>query len=234
MAVSTQWRVYITLNNGSTWTTGIAELEMASEADGPNLCTGGTPLYSTQRTSPPFPAAQAFDGSKSTPGWLTLLGNIYPSFIGYRFPTAVQIREFRICSNADSQVGDGSNPRDFKLQYYDDNLAVWADVDGASYTDETGWVGYEERVYAGDLSGLSWTVSGKCVRGVANLPAHREIYAYDMADGTYRGYTETDAYGDFTLNMYVDAPVFLRIVDPEGIYNTEIRENIIPVPVPQE
>lgn len=73
------------------------------------------------------------------------------------------------------------------------------------------------------------SVTGKCVRGVANLPADREVYAYSMSDGTYRGYAETDEYGDFSVSVTGTSAVFLRIVDPEGIYSTEIRENIIPV-----
>lgn len=72
------------------------------------------------------------------------------------------------------------------------------------------------------------TVVGKCVRGVADLPADRKIYAYSMSDGTYRGYAETDNYGDFELSVSGTTAVFLRIVDPNGIYSTEIRENIIP------
>lgn len=87
-----------------------------------------------------------------------------------------------------------------------------------------------KRVYEGDLSAvINSTVSGRCVRGAANLPAQREIYVYSMIDGEYRGYAETDQYGDFTANINGDTGVFLRIVDPDGIYSTEIRENIIPV-----
>lgn len=233
MALSTQWRVYITKNNGNNNFTGVAELEMADEAAGPNLCTGGAVIYDTQDSS--FPATSAFDGSKSTYGWLCLSANEEPTWIGYQFASAVQIREFRIWSNEDGLVGGNDEPQDFELQYYDDDASQWVSVDGASYTGETGWTNYEERVFEGDLSVLeSSTVSGKCVRGVANLPAHREIYAYSMLDGTYIGFAETDAYGDFVVNMYGTDPVFLRIVDPEGIYSTEIRENIIPIADPVE
>lgn len=233
MAVSTQWRVYITLNNGNSNFSGVAELEMAEEADGPNLCTGGTPLFSTQHST--YNSPRAFDGSKSTYGWLTNSGSRYPSFIGYQFSAPVQIREFRIWSNEDCLAGGNDEPQEFELQYYDDDASEWVSVDGASYTGETGWTNYEERVYAGDLSVLNpSSVSGKCVRGAANLPAHREIYAYSMLDGTYIGYAETDAYGNFTVNMYGTDAVFLRIVDPDGIYSTEIRENIIPIPDPVE
>lgn len=233
MALSTQWRVYITKNNGNVNYTGVAELEMAEEVDGPNLCAGGTAISATSHLT--FPATNAFNGSKSTYGWVTIQGQPKPTWIGYQFASAVQIREFRIWSNEDGLAGGNDEPRDFELQYYDDNTSEWVSVDGASYTGETGWTNYEERVYAGDLSTLEpSTVSGKCVRGVANLPAHREIYAYSMVDGSYIAFAETDAYGDFVVNMYGTDPVFLRIVDPEGIYSTEIRENIIPVLVPQE
>lgn len=230
MAVSTQWRVYITQNNGNSSYTGIAELEMAEEEGGPNLYIGGTAIFRNQQLN--NPARKAFDGIKSDNGWMTAQNQPRPTWIGYQFRSEVQIREFRIWFN-----GRGGNeaPRDFELQYYDDNTSEWVSVDGASYTGETGWTAYEERVYAGDLSsGLIYTVRGRCVRGVANLPTHREIYAYSMFDGAYIGFAETDAYGDFTVNMYGTDAVFLRIVDPEGIYSTEIRENIIPIPNPEE
>lgn len=228
MAVSTQWRVYITQNNGNAKYTGVAELEMAEEAAGPNLCSGGTAIYDTQNGS--FPATTAFDGSKSTYGWLCNPGSEEPTWIGYQFPSAVQIREFRIWSNEDRLAGGNDEPQDFELQYYDDDASEWVTPDGASYTGETGWTNYEERVYEGDLSAaINSTVSGRCVRGAANLPAQREIYVYSMIDGEYRGYAETDQYGDFTANINGDTGVFLRIVDPDGIYSTEIRENIIPV-----
>jgi len=234
MAESTQWRVYITLNNGNASYSGVAELEMADVADGPNLCTGGTPLYSTQHGT--YTASRAFDGNKAAYGWLTASGSArYPSYIGYQFASPVQIREFRIWSNEDGLAGGNDEPQDFVLQYYDDDASDWVSVDGASYTGETGWTNYEERVYAGDLSVLTKaTVSGKCVRGVANLPAHREIYAYSMLDGEYRGFAETDEYGNFSVSVLGTDTVFLRIVDPEGIYSTEIRENIIPIADPVE
>lgn len=234
MPQSTQWRVYITQNNGHTNFTGVAELEMAEEAAGPNLCSGGTPISSSSH--PTYNEPLAFDGSKSTYGWITVSGQAKPSWIGYQFASPVQIREFRIWSNENSLTGGNDEPQDFVLQYFDDDASDWVDVEGASYTGETGWTNYEERVYEGDLSApLTATVSGKCVRGAANLPANREIYVYSMVDGEYRGYAETDQYGDFTAYINGDTEVFLRIVDPEGIYSTEIRENITPViNVPEE
>lgn len=226
MAESTQWRVYITANGGQENYTGVAELEMAEEAGGDNICSGGTILFSSEHGS--YNSPLAFDGSKSTYGWITASGQSAPCFIGYEFPTPVQIKEFRIWANDPGLGGVGSTPRDFVLQYHDGD--DWVDTE-AVYADETSWTKYELRTYVGDLSaGVQYTVSGRCVRGVAQLPAQRELYAYSMLDGEYCGYGETDEYGNFEFAVSTDNEIFLRVVDPEGIYSTEIRENITPTP----
>lgn len=223
MAESTQWRVYITANNGDTQYSGLAELEMAEEEGGDNICSGGTILFSSEHGS--FDSPLAFDGSKSTYGWITNTGLPTPSYIGYEFASPVQIKEFRIWNNDEPALtGPGSSLRDFVLQYHDGT--DWVDTE-AVYTNETGWTPYELRTYVGDLSGSTYrAIIGRCVRGVSQLPAHRELYAYSMLDGEYCGYGETDEYGNFEFTVSIDTEVFLRIVDPEGIYSTEIRENI--------
>lgn len=227
MAESTQWRVYITANNGQANFTGVAELEMAEEEGGDNICSGGTILFSSEHGS--FNSPLAFDGNKAAYGWITASGQKAPCFIGYEFASPVQIQEFRIWANEAGLAGVGSNPRDFTLQYHDGD--AWVDTE-AVYINETGWSNYELRTYVGDLSASTYsTVSGRCVRGVAQLPAQRELYAYRMLDGEYCGYGETDEYGNFEFTVTTDLEIFLRVVDPEGIYSTEIRENITPTAV---
>lgn len=230
MAVSTQWRVYITANNGSSQYVGTTELEMTDTPGGASKCVGGSPIASSNHLS--YPPADAFNGNKSDRGWVCEANQFNPSYIGYNFPSEIQIKEFRLYGTNTGWFAPGFDPKTFELQYF--NGVSWTTV--SSYSNETGWVSFEERVYEGDLSSpeVATKVTGKCVRGVSNLPAHREIYAYSMTDGTYIGFTETDSYGDFEIDLTGTTPVFLRIVDPDGIYSTEIRENIIPITVPEE
>lgn len=230
MAESTQWRVYITDNNGHGSFTGTTEVVMSTEVGGATACVGGIPLSSSNHNS--YPTADAFNGSTSDRGWVTLSGESAPSYIGYEFAAAVQIVEFRLYGNNAAFFGVGFDPKDFELQYFDGS--VWVTV--SSFTDETGWSSFEERIYEGDTSGPGITnvISGRCVRGVAQLPANRELYAYQMIDGEYCGYGETDVYGNFEFTVSTDNEIFLRVVDPEGIYSTEIRENITPTTIIEE
>ncbi len=229
MAVSNQWRVYITANNGNGTFTGVAELEMASEPGGIDLCEGGTPISSSDHGT--FGKDRAFDGilNSTTFGWITLSGQIAPAWIGYEFASPVQIQEFRIFSNEDGLAGGNDEPRDFVLQYFDGS--VWVDVDGASYTGEVSWTNYEERVFVGDLSILAnFWVSGKTTVDSFNVPRSMLIYCHDMVSGEMVASGVSDPItGDFQIDCEQDAPVFIRAVDPEGIYNTIISENVTPL-----
>lgn len=75
-------------------------------------------------------------------------------------------------------------------------------------------------------------VSGTCYEGKANHPASRTIYAYNQISGEVIGFTTTNQFGIFSINVPNGDLVFLRIVDPSGIYTTEIRENITPTIIP--
>lgn len=231
MALSTQWRVYITDNHGSASYTGLAELEMADAVAGANLCTGGTPISSSSHGS--YGEERAFNGLHTNPGdygWITSGSGAtrLPSWIGYQFATAVQIREFRIWSNEDGLTGGNDDPRDFVLQYYDDQLADWVSTD-ASYTNEPAWTNYEQRTYVGDITTpTKYYVSGKTTRG-NNVPCQRNLFFYDQLNGGLVGTGTSDPItGDFTIEVDTPNAVYARAVDSEGLYNSVIRENLIP------
>jgi len=231
MALSTQWRIYIT----ETVTTtsgyiGLAEIEMADEPGGVNLCTDGIILYNNQHGS--FSASKAFDGDKANYGWIT---NSVPApgYIGYQFPEAVQIREIRIWGNDPVNLsGDDHNPRDFVLQYYDDELANWADSE-AVYTNEPSWSAYELRTYVGDLSVVTYyKIEGIVTRG-NNFGVSRTVYVHDQSTWELLRTIVSDNSGVFSVvSAHITPdPVILRIPDPEGKYNTIVRENIVPIEI---
>lgn len=229
MPTSMHWRLYISANNGNGSFTSLTELEMSDEIGGANICSGGTPSASSSFSTAAYNVSKLFDGIKNAFGWISASGAARaPCWVAYEFLTPVQIKEFRIWSSPNGLTGGNDEPQDFSLQYYDDNLLIWVDAPGASYTGEVGWTDYETRTYAGDLSiDTPFYISGVCKRGVSGLPAQREIYAYTMG-GQYIGFTITNQYGEFELGVTSPASSFIRVVDPTGIYSTEIRENIIP------
>lgn len=226
MAESTQWRLNITDNVSSSNITGAVELEFYDAVGSINtLAVGGSASSST--TNGPYTADRAFDGIKNTHGWYTA-NNTPSGWIQYTFATPVSVAEIELTVPS-NEFGAPLQPKDFQIQYFDGSS--W--ITESEYYDIVDWSGNIEsrRFLVG--SPLINVISGRCVRGSANLPAYREIFVYNMVDGEYLGYTETDQYGDFTINVSINTAVFLRIVDPDGIYSTEIRENLIPLVVSQ-
>lgn len=225
---STQWRVYITANNGNNSYTGLAELEMASEPGGANLCTGGTPIASSQHST--YHKGKAFDGNKNAYGWITQSGSEIPAYIGYTFSESVTIAEFRIWSDNPGLAGAGAELKDFVLQYHDGT--DWVSVEDASYTGETGWGSYEQRTYAGFQPKSFYRVTGKVVTG-ENTPAiGRNVFAHNQDTFAIIGSGVTDQFGNFQVDATENATIMIRVVDPNGIYNTVVRENLIPVEIP--
>lgn len=94
MAASTQWRVRCLSNSlgaMSDYYLGLAEIEMAADFGGSNLCYSGTPGASTGSNP-----ERAFDGVTNSPtnewkgyGWSQ-------HWIGYTLPTLIEIVEFRL------------------------------------------------------------------------------------------------------------------------------------------
>lgn len=94
MAASTQWRVRClsnALGTMSDYYLGLAEIEMASSNAGPDLCTGGTPGASTGSNP-----ERAFDGVTDNAGNEWKGYGWVDHWIGYTFPSPVEITEFRL------------------------------------------------------------------------------------------------------------------------------------------
>lgn len=122
MAASTQWRIRCLSNaigTSSDYYLGLAEIEMASEPAGADLCTGGTPGASTGSNP-----ERAFDGVTNNAsnewkgyGWVD-------HWIGYTFTTPVEIVEFRLWPCASTIV---STPTLMAFEYNDgsDWVIAW-------------------------------------------------------------------------------------------------------------
>lgn len=144
MAAHRFWRVLIlTGGNGSFY--AIAELEMATAANGANVCTGGTPVKSGERVG--FEATKAFDGIKGVSGSTNCwsVAQAANQYLGYDFGVGVtkDIREIRMWSRGDSFYTQML--QDFRVQYSDDgstwttavefsnNPAAWAQNETRSF-----------------------------------------------------------------------------------------------------
>lgn len=78
---------------------------------------------------------------------------------------------------------------------------------------------------------VSYTVSGKATRG-NNIPYGATVYVHSQSNGALLTSGNSDPVtGEFELSVSEGSPVFVRVVDPEGLYNSVLRENLIPVQV---
>ncbi len=120
------WRVNVTASNShcSAW-----EIEMAAAIGGPDQCTGGTAIASSNHASSGG-AATAFDGVLADPGWYS--GSGTSGWIGYQFASPVRVAEVRIAA----RMSYSQSFRDFTIQYSDDGSSWFT---AATYTNQTSW-----------------------------------------------------------------------------------------------
>jgi hypothetical protein len=133
MATHTYWRINITANNGnaSSQKTGIMEVEMRATVGGADQCTGGTPSASSENSG--FEASKAFDNNATTTQWLSNASEpSAPWWLKYQFASAVDVAEVSIVPPTTLTRA----PKDFDIQYSDDNSAwtTWLAV-----TNVTDW-----------------------------------------------------------------------------------------------
>lgn len=115
------WRVYITANNGGSYTC-ITEIEMYAGASA-NLCAGGTATASTEYDAN-YSAAKAIDGTKSGDnGWSTTIGNTAPSWLAIEMTSAALVDSVSIWGYIQSDQAI----KDFDIQ---------SSADGSTWTTE--------------------------------------------------------------------------------------------------
>ncbi len=80
----------------------------------------------------------------------------------------------------------------------------------------------------------SYEITGKTTASSRNIPKSMNVFAHNQATGILIGSGVSDPItGDFTISTTLGVPVFIRAVDPDGIYNSVVIENVIPVLVEQ-
>lgn len=252
MTAHRYWRVRITENNGSTTNTAVAELEMFDVLAGTNLCTGGTPLYSTQDAT--FTAAKAFDGIKNADqGWATSSGNLYGAYIGYDFGSGVTKDIIQIAITARQAAGLTQMPKTFIVEYSDDN-AAWFPLNVIS--GQTSWTSNQTRTfnlsaYASPYSvipnstnavlpkqkstarttfftGGQSTFSGVARTGSGVVP-YAIVRAFDMANGLLAGQTTADIIGEWTISdLKGDREYFLVCTHPSNTWEQVVSSQRFP------
>ena len=143
------WRVRITANDGSAQYFGFTEIEMRGSIGGANLLTilnSGTgpsgPATANSEVNASNAAWRATDAS-TTSGWIgNVPGGGLPGWWKYDFghaghsgPSTASVRQIMIRGSHNAPTG---SPRDFTLQWSDDNSA-WTTV--LTVTGETSWTG---------------------------------------------------------------------------------------------
>jgi hypothetical protein len=167
---STQWRVYITANNGGG-VPGIGEVEMYSTLGGANICMGGTASVSSFYTAD-YNASKANDGNAST--FWDAAGPA-PQWWQYAFASAVTVVEFALRAPM-SNLGD--MPKDFALQYNDGSGWVTA----RSFTGETAWAAGEIRYYpVTPVARTKWRVNITAIEG--GVPGMAELAMFTAEGG---------------------------------------------------
>lgn len=117
-----KWRIRPTaIQAFSNWT--CAELEFRATAGGASLCTGGTPISSSDFSG--RPASNAFDGSGATI-WSSNTGP--PMYLGYALASPSVVAQIRILAMNDATFYQQS-PTAFLLQCCSDVLGrAWVDA----------------------------------------------------------------------------------------------------------
>lgn len=182
------WRVRTDRNaassSGSGAVTSVNEIEMRATPGGANMCAGGTAIALNVNAT--TPASRAFDGSLDYINNSTVsLDASQPWWIGYEFPSPVEVQEVAIWRQ---QYSDGyiRAPGTVYIDYSDDgsawtNAAIYLAVDWAASGpnlfavpyQHTGddpafpWVssfirlnGADESTTITDAKGLAWTMVG--------------------------------------------------------------------------
>lgn len=140
------WRLYITANDGSASFIGTTELQLL-DASAVNVSGGG--LSSSYASSSDINASNsfedAFDGNIVDSGWLTATATppawLKVDLSGAGLAGPAEIKSFRIYGSHNAPT---ASPKDFSLQWSDDN-AAWTDA--LVVTGETGWAANELRTF---------------------------------------------------------------------------------------
>ena len=190
MAAHRYWRILIIANHGASYST-VCELEMFDVLGGTNLCTGGTPISSSNYDAT-WTAAKAFDGIKNTDsGWATLNSQHIPSYIGYDFGSGndKDIIQFAITAR---QASLNETPKTFFLEWSDDGV-VWNMAHGVY--DVAVWTSNLTRTY----NVAAWTPKLEypwdTERSVSrvNAPYIAKPYFFTGGGGSFSGTTRTNA-----------------------------------------
>lgn len=139
------WRVYITATDGSASNFGFTEIEIRGSIGGPDLTvpqTAGGAATASSEANMSNAAWRAVDESL-TSGWLgNVPGGGLPGWWRYDFghaghtgPSTADVRQILIRGSWNAPT---ASPRDFELQWSDDNSS-WTTV--LTVTGQTGWTG---------------------------------------------------------------------------------------------
>lgn len=215
------WRVYTVINSGGGYT-AITEVEMYDSNDGENLCVPGAGTPTAKDTHWNHEMTDAFDGVKnSNAGWLTF--DVENTWIQWEFTEPKRIVRFELTVSTTLDRA----PKTFRLEYSKDGVN-WTKTDEHTVTD---WVGKTPRKFYTGLKMVTHRITGRTLTE-DGLPVSRLIYAHDgntyAISGT--GYSDLDGY--FEIDLYYSDSVMIRVVDESGIYNSVIRENVIPTEIP--
>jgi hypothetical protein len=146
------WRVYITDNNGDSFT-GLEKIEMRESVGGPNVCSGLAGSAYTASSSPGS-VQNAFDDiSGNPPGddWYTSTPGALPAWVRVDFGSgnskAISQVLLRSRNSGTSDWGGDQAPKDFAIQYSDNDVSY---TPLFSVTNSTGWGSGESRIFSAD------------------------------------------------------------------------------------
>lgn len=143
MAAHRYWRLFV-LNNSGYAIINLCELQMATTPGGASVCTGGTPISSSNYDGT-WTAAKAFDGIVTgDQGWGSSNGARETQWIGYDFGAgnAVDIVEVRIVARGNTGVA--GQPKLMRFQWSDDGT-TWTDQ--GSIPEQTSWTANQVRTF---------------------------------------------------------------------------------------
>ncbi|AXQ68671.1 tail protein [Caulobacter phage CcrPW] len=234
------WRVIVTDSQTGTFAS-LSELKFYDRS-GVQIATTGGKVFDTNSHGT-YPASQAFDGNTSTL-WSSLqqtstdvLGGP-----GYIFASAVDVGSIKITST-DTSFNTTNSPKNFAVQYTDDDGATWLTY--AYFSGQTSWGDREERTFVLPLIGTARVGGARKISELQDVaigtPKHGDLLTYDGFSQVWKqktrwGYSPPKAadfptlLGSVSLTLTDDDDVGLMVDCGQSTFGDIQRIAVKPLP----
>ena len=134
------WRIFI-LNSNSGGYLALNEVELRGSVGGADITTPATPVTASTQYDMLYDPRYTVDNSLSTtPLWISSPNAVINQWLRYDLGTPTAIAQVAMCWNAASMAGEGTSPKDLRIE---------GSNDGANFTTVKTFLGNTSWPYGG-------------------------------------------------------------------------------------